>query len=286
MAKRKRSRIQQPTAAAPPRPDESYSELAYITPTIAEEWLALNKQNRPRGAPQVAKLARAMNEGGWKVNGETIKIDVNGVLRDGQTRLEAVVHANTPIWSWVICDLEAGIELFETIDQGRLRTLGHMLAIRDYKNYNSLAAAIRLVYARDPAIPREAGGFTSAVGVAIVEARPGIVKSLAYVRSEGMREVWSSGLSAGLHHLMQKTDRDVADAFWHSLATGEINRQKSPVRVVRDCMIANKSASKDSKLTLLAIQAIVIKGWNLTRLGKTAKYIRWNPEREEFPVIR
>ncbi|KKN38348.1 hypothetical protein LCGC14_0754230 [marine sediment metagenome] len=266
-------------------PDESRMEKALISPQLAEEWLNRNTQNRPCASPDVKRISREIELGHWKINGETIKFDKNNVLRDGQTRLKSIVATKTAVWCWVAFDLDLGMEVFETIDQGRLRSLGHLLSIRGYKNYNHLAGATRLVYALDTELVAEPGGFKSAVGLSIVEERPQLVDSLERVYAAGISDAYSIGAAAALHHMMQKRDHELADSYWDMLATGVIKQRCSPAKSVRDTLLSNKNAAADKQLKPTHLQAIAIKGWNLTRGGKTCKYVRWHPEREAFPEI-
>lgn len=48
------------------------TSLEVITPGIAQEWLALNIDNRPLRSRWVADLVARMESGQWKTNGDTI----------------------------------------------------------------------------------------------------------------------------------------------------------------------------------------------------------------------
>lgn len=115
-----------------------------ITPAIAASLLSKNTRNRPINQKRVADLAREMTRGGFKFNGDTIRVDVNGVLLDGQHRLSACVASGCDFQ----CILVTGLppEVMPTIDQHSKRTVGHVLAIEGVKNSNFVAAAIRNAY--------------------------------------------------------------------------------------------------------------------------------------------
>lgn len=268
----------------PPEVDSSRAEKIFITPEIATAWLRNNPANRPKGMKAIRRIRRALVNSDWEINGETIKIDATGVLRDGQTRLQAIVDEEIAAWSWVIFDLGNGKGVYETIDQGRLRTLGHLLKIRGYQNYNVLASAIRTVYQLHPEVAN-ASGLTANVGLGIIEDHPNINSSLVFLMGHQIRDTYSAGTAAGLHYLMSGKDSDAADYFWESLATGVFTTAASPARKVRDIIVANKNAKPDNKLTPTTIQALIIKAWNLQREGRTRKVLRWNSEKENFPLI-
>lgn len=265
------------------KPDKSRMECVYITPQLAAKWLVKNTDNRPQSVQSEAVLRRMLELGLFEINGETIKFDEHGVLLDGQTRLQAIVDTGISTWSWVCFDIKPHTT-FDTIDGGRARTLGHQLAKRKLKNYVPLACAIRTVYQLCEDIDTEPGGFVPRVGFAILDERPDIEDSLEFVTKAGIRDVYSVGIAGALHYLMKQQDASLADSYWEAIGSGVITNQRSPVKAVRDHLVGNKTATGDRKLSPRTLMAIVIKGWNLLRTGKTCKYIRWNGH-EAFPEI-
>lgn len=266
-------------------PDKSYATKVFITPALAKQWLEKNAKNRPCRPADSLKLQRAISLGAWEINGETIKFDDNGDLRDGQTRLNAIAETGVSVWCWVVFDISSDSKTFETIDSGRLRTLGHLLAIRDCKNYNAMATAIFAVYNLDDTIPNESGGFTPQLGLRLLEERPSIAESLAFVMRLRIRDIYSSGTSAALYHLMELKDPDLAGKFWEAIGTGVIANKRCPAKVVRETLLTNRALPKEKRSTDTTMRAICIKGWNLMRAGRTCSYIRWNSENESFPAI-
>lgn len=287
MAKKRRPNPSRKMAARPKTPpDKSKAEKVFITPQVAEQWLKRNTKNRPCGRVDVVRLLGVIDRGEWWLNGETIKFDTEGILRDGQTRLTAIIEANTGVWSWVITDLDDHENaVFNSTDEGRKRTLGHLLSGAGWHNYNLLAAAIHTVYVLDVDLPSMPGGFTANLGLALLEDCPNINASVLYVMEYDIRSTYSVGMAAGLHYIMSKKDSDAADHFWKSFATGIFTSAKSPVRQARDIVVANKNAKADHRLTPTTIQALIIKAWNLQREGRTRKQLRWNSEKENFPLI-
>ena len=73
-----------------------------ITPEMAKKILAMNKSNRTISLGTVSAYARDMVSGNWDENvGDVISIDENGILRNGQHRLSAVIKANVPVHMWI-----------------------------------------------------------------------------------------------------------------------------------------------------------------------------------------
>jgi len=287
MPKRRRPHPGNTTDETPLKPpDKSRAEKVFVTPQMAKRWLECNTNNRPCARIDIFRLLGAIERGEWWLNGETIKFDTEMVLRDGQTRLAAIIEADTGVWSWVIFDLDdRDNAVFNSTDEGRKRTLGHLLSVAGWKNYNCLAAAIRTVYDLDVDVPFDSAGFSASIGRGILADHPNINASLVYVLGHDIRSTYNVGTAAGMHYVMSKQDPDAADHFWESFATGVFTSAKSPVKQVRDIVIANKNAKADHRLTPTTIQALIIKAWNLLREGHTRKSLRWNSEKENFPMI-
>lgn len=273
-----------PTSNGQAKPDKSTMECVYITPQLAAEWLRKNTDNRPSSKTSESIIKRNLELGVFRINGETIKFNEDDVLVDGQTRLQAIVDTGIAAWSWVCFGLER--DIFGTIDEGRARNLGHQLAKGKRKNYVPLACAVRTVYQLSEDIAAEPGGFVPRVGLDILDERPEIEQSLEFVVQVGVRDVYSQGVGAALHYLMRQRDATVADQYWEAIGSGVITNQRSPVKAVRDLLLSNKMATGDRKLSPRTLMAIVIKGWNLLRAGRTCKYIRWNAGTEAFPEIK
>lgn len=119
-----------------------------ITPELAEKYieestrlfntLSGNKQRRVRQTT-VDCYVKAMKEGRWKMNGETIKFDKEGRLMDGFHRVKAVIKSGMPIDFLVVRGIEN--EVMDTIDIGLKRSLENALQFQS-KCYENGAAAI------------------------------------------------------------------------------------------------------------------------------------------------
>lgn len=95
-----------------------------ITPEIAQEFLTHNTANRNPRPSQIKAYAKAMAEGRWQLNPEGISFYENGVLRDGQNRLYAIIAAGIPIDMMVtynvpnnstICDMQTRRTLSDSV---------------------------------------------------------------------------------------------------------------------------------------------------------------------------
>lgn len=119
----------------------------FITPEIASDLLETNNENRSLSKGTVQAYANDILAGNWDESvGVAISIDENGVLRDGQHRLAAVVEAGKGIHTWVCRNVsDDGI-----YDNNRKRSNSDQISIMraDFENvYKSprYISAVRLL---------------------------------------------------------------------------------------------------------------------------------------------
>lgn len=90
-----------------------------ITPEIAEEYLKRNKVNRIKNDRKVAQYAYDMKQGAWQLNGEAIRFDSEGNLKDGQHRLYAIKKSGVPVCITVMRNVDPDVSIY---DRGRNRS--------------------------------------------------------------------------------------------------------------------------------------------------------------------
>ena len=69
-----------------------------ITPTVAQEMLRANKDNRPINWKKVEEYSDAMVRGEWKLHAQGIVLDEGGNILTGQKRLWAVIYADVSVY--------------------------------------------------------------------------------------------------------------------------------------------------------------------------------------------
>lgn len=253
-----------------------------VTPKKAMEWLKRNVHNRPLSKVTAEKYANVIRDGKWKLNGETIKFNCNGDFIDGQHRLTGCIIAGIPFETYVVRGLQH--EAFDSIDQGKVRSGGDVMARRGEKHYNMLASACGLlrqletlgtIGSNSPIRPDQQ--------VECLDQHPGLRESCELScanRSEGLLPC---SLVAALWYAFSTINRNAANEFFLAVLNGEALSKSDPEYVLRRRLIENKSST--SKLRRNVLSALVIKAWNLRRSGKTVKTLVFG-EREEFPRIK
>lgn len=118
-------------------------EVCNITPALAKELLDLNTANRNPKVGHINTLVAEIKSGRWNPNGSTIVIGSDGVIKDGQHRLLAVVKAGIPIVSAVAYGLSN--EVWKTIDTGKTRTASDIFKLNGVANSISVSAIVSQV---------------------------------------------------------------------------------------------------------------------------------------------
>lgn len=253
-----------------------------VTPKKAIQWLKRNIANRPLSDRTSKKYADIMRRGRWRLNGETIKFNRNGDLIDGQHRLTACVESGCSFDVYVVRGLEH--DAFDTIDQGKLRTAGDVLARRGEPNYYMLAAALNVVYqiTYRGDLDGGKGPVRTDEIVDTLESNPEIRECCSFASGCKQDRLLAPSVVAALLYLFRTVDTAKANEFFKNVCTGENISSSMPEFRLRKRLIENKAAV--AKLCRRDICALVIKSWNNARLGKQVKALAFF-DREEFPKI-
>ena len=114
-----------------------------VTPAIAKSLLKYNIRNyRSLKHPVVEKYANEMKSGNWVKNGEPVVISKDGIVRNGQHRLEAVIFSGVSVVMYVIFDADP----CETYDLHSKRTCVQILKAMGYPICNLGPSAARIVF--------------------------------------------------------------------------------------------------------------------------------------------
>lgn len=261
-----------------------------VTPDVAAGLLLRNTRNRPASNMVVQSYARMMRAGEWQPeNGETIKIASDGTLLDGQQRLMAIVETGIPIKMLVVSELSP--ESFHTIDTGKARTAGDIVGMAGIANAHTMAAAAGFLYnlLEDRSISRnEIRPSKAWIFEFVQKNNEALQSSLAVVRGRVGMMLVSASLAVALHFAFVAKSkhpdaRALADRFFEQLKSGENLDANSPVHVLRERLILNRSARFKALTSVLA--AWSIKAWNAYSRDTGIKQLKWAVD-EQFPSIK
>lgn len=256
------------------------AEVVTITPELAQRLLDANPRNRAVKNNNLKRVVSDMKTGAWKVNGDTIRVDTDGYLLDGQHRLLAVVASGVSYEGILVTGLAP--EVFDTIDQGVKRTPGDILTTHGVKNASAVGSALPLV------AEYLSGGRDFETAATRYRSR---LRQL-YDEHSGVSDSFRAATMIGtlapqrivvaLHYLFSMVSPSKADDFFKAVSTGENMTAGDPPLVLRNRLVDNLGAK--AKLQRWYIMALFIKAWNAYSIGARMKFVR-HSEYEPFPSI-
>ena len=118
-------------------------KLENITPAKAVEYLKHNTNNyRKLSRAKYKQYAEDMRAGKWQPNGEAIIFGEDGILKDGQHRLAAIIEANKTVQIAVIRGVDRNVDIF---DVGMVRTTLQIAKNREVDTNQTILAAANIV---------------------------------------------------------------------------------------------------------------------------------------------
>lgn len=198
-------------------------------------------QNRPFRLGLARRYANEILRNCWHLNGETVIVDSNDKIHDGQHRLVGFILADQmrqkdPEWKSrgkltieivVIKGISPKQEVVDSIGIGQKRTLGDVLyrdkvfATKENKESvqkklsNVLAGAVRLVWLRlGGKIVSDAPHFPHSEALAFADQHPKIVECVQFADGMDFTGILSKPYVAGLMYLMaaSATDKEAYEA--------------------------------------------------------------------------
>ena len=132
-----------------------------ITPERAGQMLSDTTEkgfnNRNKTGSFAKRYAQDMKSGNWHADtGETIKIDVEGRVIDGQHRLEAIQLSEKPQRIWVCRGIET--EMFQFIDQGKTRDLKDIMTIEHWPDPTILNVTAKMLWRYEKTLEMRGAG--------------------------------------------------------------------------------------------------------------------------------
>jgi hypothetical protein len=174
-----------------------------VTPELAREYLAHNTGNRPVDRSHVRRLADELRGGRWRRTHQGIAFDSQGVLKDGQHRLLAIIDTGIPAMLQVTTDVDP--EAMDAIDQHRVRTAAQILAmkagiVKEGARLTAMARTILQVVGGETRVSNVAASGFAAAHEAVLQkylhiARtyaPAVAAAFAYADMLGWGEVESA----------------------------------------------------------------------------------------------
>ncbi len=273
-------------------------EFQTITPEQASDLLTNhNPSNRRLDTGHAMFLAQEMERGTFRPdNGDSIRIDTDGNVLDGQHRLAAIVRVGKPVTMLIAKDVDR--ETFATIDTGKRRTVQDIVGIDfavmgitapkgtphaarlliEYESKFSLGASVVKTGARKK--------VASVDAVRDVCKRDGFMDAVkrAVKISKKMEIVKTAPVAVAL--IACERDNKVAcDTYFHRLQTMEGLQAGAPEHSVDRALRAWKVNGSGAQRSIYGQLFALIRGYLASRDGERLSKIYVPPTPETFPYL-
>lgn len=265
-----------------------FARMLTITPDLADYILQKNMNNRSISNPSVKKMAGDIKNGDWQENGQSIIIDTEGNLNDGQHRLNAVMLAGKSIKTLVCFGVDRDTRL--TVDVGKKRSVSDYLTMNSGIKYSKTVSTIgRAVLAKRVAYDAngdanynffESRFINLSSHVALIDFiqdhLPLLEKSAVY--GEKMRTALPHPATAfGAAFFEIKSIRDSLfddDLFFNPLMTGESLFGNNPVLLARNKLSSMAGVRINPKEKWRMCYSTICYAYNLYRSKTDISVIR------------
>lgn len=260
------------------------TEILTITPDLAKNLLSNNKSNRRIDSSKLLFIVHQIENGQWKLNGESIIISNDGEILDGQHRLSAVVKTGKSIGSLLVSGIDKNV--FDTIDTGKARSAADVLYIMKTPNSTGISGGINkyLMLCK--------GYQSSTMNKAIAKISNTDIKD-EYLNNEELYQNLHKAASAfyhknfriitigdyiGFYRLFQlKHSTNVVQSFFDAIDNRDGIGDVLYNKLLNDIVAKRKMISSEKN-------AIIIKAFNAHVSGKVVKVLKYSIE-ESFPKV-
>jgi hypothetical protein len=220
------------------------NEIEWIDGATAQAYLEKNHpNNRNMRRDWLQTLARDMRMGNWKLSGDPIRFDRDGLLIDGQHRLAALVNVDGRFPFLVLRNVDP--EAMAIIDTGRSRRAADALRVAGHVNTNLLAGAARLLLRikEGPLDYSQRRSVTHSQLLEVVKRHPNLSHSIQVPRAiKGVRPTLLVAMHYIGTYLLAKAE--AADAFVKVFNTGIPAYHNDPAHKLRERWLHERGAAQ------------------------------------------
>lgn len=260
----------------------------WIGPEEARKILLGNIRNRNVSKIQVDAIARDIISGRWELNGETIKIDSQGIVVDGQHRLHAIIKSGMTVQVTIARNVSIATQL--TVDTGRSRSFADHLKLKGEPSSNILAAMTRDLFVFQSGKVGMNGRTNLKPTLTelseIFAANPGLRDSARIGINTKKGADFSASALGFCHYVLSSIDPVDAEDFYTKIKSGVGLEENSPIHRLREVSRDYTRNNKAEDRWYFAIP-IIFKAWNKYRDGvptKSLGYRRGGANPESFPM--
>ena len=251
----------------------------FLEIAVGPEWAAAalerNHDNRPIRKSGVATIARAMREGRYRDKlPMPICFDIEGILRDGQHRLSAVVESGCTIFFTVCFGCDPGER--DYYDQGIPRSVSDIAREHGHAS-TTLAQAVAVLILRvelGDGGPLDRNMQTERID-ALFAAGPDFAASLRECRKARALVPPTTGALAWWYIAAHTEHRDKLDGFWEDITRGVLLAENHPALRVRNYLMAERGQRPSREGSVKKAAAIVL-AWNAVMERRRPRGFKWD----------
>lgn len=256
-----------------------------VTPKLAAAMLERNTRNRPKRDRDVDDWSGEQSAGRWLTTHQGIGFDRNGVLVDGQHRLEAIIDSGVEVRMPVAVGLDPAV--FDVIDTGRKRSTQDALALLGEGRTTLMASIMRLGYLYDNDMTELGIRYRvqTAALMDYVKGREELIRAAAEFAGKIRAAKTMVGSAAGtahylLHRDLPKRAHRMVDAFLEATLDGVGLTRDDACYVLR--RVCGNTNNRRDAITHLAL---VLKAWSQYSQGRKVTTLMWRGRVEPMPSV-
>lgn len=243
------------------RPNIS-GDIRYVTPEMARELLNKNPNNRIPSPANVNTYKEEMLKGEWMIGTDSIGIDTNGDLCNGQHRLLALIQSGlTGVWLPFMEGLNPRI--LEKADTGKKRSASDVLVMHGipsrYKSIIASAAksAMTILQGKADTKIQSTGYHTNSDVLKFVQANEKQIIASAKYAKEFKAKFMDVNTIAFLHFLYCQSNRKEIETFFDEVEAGNLRGEKTAATALRKILIDDNNAKEYGTARLGRKQKII-----------------------------
>jgi len=247
------------------------TQMTFVLETIdrekAQQYIGKNVGNRPVSQSHLNQLIGRQRRAEWRTNGDSIRFDWNGDLRDGQHRLHMVMLTGIPIEAVVMHGIDP--DAFVTMDTGKARSITDVFGIKKETNPRLLAAVVQWAYRY--LADRMTGKIEShEVLLSVLDQHPELRDTVQFY--QGLNQPRGApgypAVTLGAHYLFSRVNKREADDFIERFVTGlRLQEGSDPVAILRG-QVVSLAAPQTRLLLPNQIFGLFVLAWNVQHSGK------------------
>lgn len=255
--------------------DEVTVSLELIDPSTAKAYLATNSDNYRNLIPSHRnRLVADMKAGRWTFTNASIGFDVNGVMVDGQHRLEAIVESGCPCWSLVVRGMPDGTKDNPSVDTGSRRSVSTHLSKHGVANPNIVAAVARALWRLRSGISSRSGGCAATdVQIAEIVASDATIEEATAATSK-CKKLASPTMIATWFWLARFENEDLAIECSEILAGQREASSFHPFVKLREVFVQHNGSVAKNRMRDEVVLKYLMSAWAKALKGETVKLLR------------